>query len=251
MNSNNRRDFLKYASVGLVSPLHFLAGDSKKQVVEIRKAPALNIVCVGAHPGDPEFGCAGTMAKYADAGHKVTFLYLTRGEAYDANKSHSAAAAIRTKEAEDACAALKVTPKFFGQIDGSTEVNNKQNELFLKALSSLQPNIVYTHWPVDSHKDHQAAGLLTLAAWIKSNKSFDLYFYEVNSGSETMLFAPTEYVDISGVMNVKHDAMFAHQSQDPVGTYNNFFKKMEEFRGLEAGVNAAEAFVLLKGARRS
>jgi hypothetical protein len=25
----------------------------------------LNILCVGAHPGDPEFGCGGTMANIA------------------------------------------------------------------------------------------------------------------------------------------------------------------------------------------
>jgi hypothetical protein len=30
------------------------------------------------------------------------------------------------------------------------------------------------------------------------------------------------------------------------GTYNNYFKPLEEFRGLEAGVKAAEAFVHYK-----
>jgi hypothetical protein len=40
--------------------------------------------------------------------------------------------------------------------------------------------------------------------------------------------------------------MYAHASQEPERTYLDFFKKMEEFRGLEAGVSAAEAFVRFK-----
>lgn len=42
--------------------------------------------------------------------------------------------------------------------------------------------------------------------------------------------------------------MFAHQTQAPQETYDDFFKIMEEFRGLEAGVKAAEAFVHFKPA---
>ena len=40
--------------------------------------------------------------------------------------------------------------------------------------------------------------------------------------------------------------MFAHKTQDPVNTYNNYFKPLEEFRGLEAGVKQAETFIHFK-----
>lgn len=53
----------------------------------------MHIVCVGAHAGDPEFGCGGTIAKYSDAGHALTFLYLTRGEASDPAKTYAEMAA--------------------------------------------------------------------------------------------------------------------------------------------------------------
>jgi LmbE family N-acetylglucosaminyl deacetylase len=81
---------------------------------------------------------------------------------------------------------------------------------------------------------------------MKMNKSFDLYFYEVNTGSETMAFAPDSYTDITAQREKKKIAMFAHKSQDPVNVYNTFFKTMEEFRGLEANVKAAEAFMLFR-----
>lgn len=218
------------------------------QKATLAQVPALaegkmNVVCVGAHPGDPEFGCGGSMSKYSEAGHNVTFLYLTRGEAYDAKQSHDKSAAIRTKEAEVACKALNVKSAFAGQIDGSTIVSNEMSASLHKLIESLKPDLLFSHWPVDSHQDHQVAGLLSLTAWIKMNKPFDLYFYEVNTGSETMGFHPTDYIDITANRDKKKMAMNAHQSQDPVKTYDDFFKAMEEFRGLEAGVPAAEAFI--------
>lgn len=52
----------------------FLA--SKNETVSTHHQPdkKLRVVCVGAHPGDPEFGCGGTMAKYSHAGHSVIFI---------------------------------------------------------------------------------------------------------------------------------------------------------------------------------
>src|SRR6476659_7236990 len=82
-----RREFVKSTSIGLgslaLSPLFTTANKTSQQNVETTSQKKLNIVCVGAHPGDPEFGCGGTMAKYSDTGNAVTFLYLTRGEAYN------------------------------------------------------------------------------------------------------------------------------------------------------------------------
>jgi len=208
----------------------------------------LNIVCLGAHPGDPEFGCGGTMAKYSDAGHNVTFLYITRGEASDPKKTYSEMAALRTKEAEVACKILHASPVFAGQIDGNTVLNKDQNEAIAKLIASLKPDIVFTQWPVDGHPDHQVTGLLALTAWVRAGRMFHLYFYEVNTGSETMAFTPTDYVDIATTHDRKKDAMFAHKTQDPINTYNDFFKPLEEFRGLESGVKVAEAFIHFKAA---
>ncbi len=186
------------------------------------------------------------MAKYTNAGHSVTFLYLTRGEAGDSAKSFAESAALRTKEAETACKLLNARALFAGQIDGNTVLNMQKSEEMTKLISAENPDIVFTQWPLDTHPDHQVTGLLTLNAWVKLGKKFQLYFYEVNTGSETMSFTPTDYVDISTVSDRKKAAMFAHKTQSPAVTYNTYFKKMEEFRGLEAEVKAAEAFIHFK-----
>ena len=208
----------------------------------------LNILCIGAHPGDQEFGCGGTMAKYSDAGHAVCLLYLTRGEGWggDPSLTPAQAGAIRTKEAEEACKILNAKPVFLSQINGEVEFNQMRAEEMTKMILSLKPDIVFTQWPLDSHMDHQILGCLTYTAWIKADQKFDLYYYEVDTGSESVRFTPTDYVDITSVHDRKMKAMFAHKSQGPQDFYDKDFKKMEEYRGLEAGVKVAEAFIHFK-----
>jgi len=203
-------------------------------------------LCVGAHPGDPEFGCGGTLVRYSEGGHNVAVLYLTRGEAGDPSKTYKESAALRTQEAEAACKILKAKALFAGQIDANTELNKASIENVYHLITAEKPDILFTHWPLDTHPDHQIAGLLSLNAWVKSGQHFRLYYYEVNTGSETLDFKPTEYVDISGVRERKKAAMYSHKTQNPAEVYTAFFKAMEEFRGLEAGVKAAEGFILFK-----
>lgn len=237
-SGKRRRDFIRLAAMGLGGIT--IAPDLS---VEYSSADKLHVVCVGAHPGDPEFGCGGTMARYSDAGHAVTFIYLTRGEAYNAKISYNDAAAMRTKEAEEACRLLKAKPVFAGQMDGNTVLDKKSSERMTELIMAENPDLLFTQWPLDSHPDHQVAGMLGLTAWHLSGKKFPLYFYEVNTGSETMVFTPTDYVDITTVREKKKAAMYAHKTQSPAEIYDGWFRTMEAFRGLEAGVKAAEGFI--------
>lgn len=243
-----RRSFIKTTSAG-VGALAFapFISKTKNQVSEgNHMEKKLRVVCLGAHPGDPEFGCGGTMARLARAGHSVTFIYLTRGEAGDPSKSFAESAALRTKEAEKACTLIQAKAVFAGQIDGNTILNKEKTDEMSKLILSENPDLVFTQWPIDAHPDHQITGMLGLTAWIKANRQFTLYFYEVNTGIETIGFVPTDYVDFSKLRDLKKAVMFAHKTQDPENTYNNFFKPLEEFRGLEAGVKVAEGFVQYK-----
>ncbi len=216
-------------------------------MIGLKHGPApLSVVCVGAHPGDPEFGCGGTLAKLSDLGHRVTIIYLTRGEAYDQKKTHEESASLRTAEAMTSCKILGATPLFAGQIDGNSEFTTSAADSLTKHIQELKPDIVFTHWPLDTHRDHLMSAVLTINAWVKGGQSFNLYFYEVNTGDETMSFFPTVYEDITQHRPRKKNALMAHRSQQPEQVYERFFKTMEDFRGLESGVDAAEGFIQFK-----
>jgi LmbE family N-acetylglucosaminyl deacetylase len=206
----------------------------------------LRVVCVGGHPDDPESGCGGTLASFSAGGHEVTVIYLTRGEAGISGKSSEEAAGIRSREAGNACRILGVKPVFAGQIDGDTVVNNEWTGKIRKLIDDANPDIVFTHWPVDSHKDHQCASLMTIQSWIRSDRKYELYFFEVCLGDQTQMFKPTDYVDITRFREQKRKAVYCHESQNPAGIYEAEdcnHTLMEKFRGMEAGVPAAEAFV--------
>ena len=204
----------------------------------------LKFMVVGAHPDDPETGCGGTMARLADLGHEVVAAYLTRGEAGIPGTGAAEAARIRTAEAERACTILGARPLFFGQVDGATEVNSQRYEETRKALSDEKPDVVLCHWPVDTHRDHRAAALLTYDAWLSLGRPFALHYYEVMSGHQTQVFHPTHFVDIGATRERKHEACFAHRSQKIEEAYPNDHGRMEVFRGMEALCECAEAFVL-------
>ena len=182
------------------------------------------------------------MARFADLGHEVVAVYLTRGEAGIAGKSHDEAAAIRTAECLEACKILKARPVFAGQIDGSTEINAARYDEMRKLLEQEQPDIVLTHWPIDTHRDHRAASFLVYDAWLRLDRKFTLYYFEVMSGSQTQSFAPTDYVDITATEDRKRAACFAHKSQNPAEFYAHH-DLMNRFRGKESGHRFAEAFV--------
>jgi N-acetylglucosamine malate deacetylase 1 len=236
---HSRREFLgaSFLAVPGLSP----SGTSAQSPLE----KPLSVVCVGGHPDDPESGCGGTLARYAAAGHRVTIIYLTRGERGISGKALDEAARIRTGEAERACGILGAAAKFAGQIDGATEVTAAAIERLVSLVRADAPDVVFTHWPIDSHPDHQAASLLTMRAWYAMKQAFPVYFFEVNAGSQTIGFRPTSYVDITTTREPKKRALFAHESQHGEAIYRDHHEPMESFRGREIGVAAAEAFIAL------
>ncbi len=242
MSQMTRRDVLcASAAIAAVGAPLAVAGAANAEATDGKK---LKVVVAGAHPDDPESGCGGTMALYADAGHEVVSMYLTRGEAGIPGMSHEEAARVRTAEAEAACRILGVRAAYLGQIDGATEVNKQRYEEVQRALREEAPDIVLTQWPIDTHRDHQAVSLLVYDAWLRMDKSFALYYYEVESGIQSQHFWPTQFVDVEAAESRKKRACMAHASQNPATDFWPMHERMLYARGAEAGVKVAEAFIL-------
>lgn len=84
------------------------------------------------------------------------------GERGIEGKSLDEAARIRTAEAEAACKVLGATPRFFGQIDGATELTHAHVGAMTKLIAAEKPDVILAHWPIDTHMDHQVASLLAI-----------------------------------------------------------------------------------------
>jgi len=207
--------------------------------IHLRAQKRLRIVVTGGHPGDPEYGCGGTIAKYAEQGHTVTILYLNRG---DITCPEPSATSVRVTEAKRACEILKARPMFADQCDGHAEVDNTHYDSFRSMIAAERADVLFTHWPIDGHRDHRAIAMLTLDAWLKLGKRGALYYYEVSDGEDTLMFHPTDYVDITSQEPTKRAACYAHASQSP-DKYYALQSQVSRFRGIESGHGHAEAFI--------
>jgi len=243
MNMNRREVLLGAAKMtsGLVAGAAMPNVEAETPSGEAEPTHKLKIIVTGGHPGDPEYGCGGTIARYSSQGHEVALLYLNNGE-WPAAKG-GAAANIRMAEASKACQILKARPAYAGQLNGRAVLDPSHFDEYRRILEAERPDVVFTQWPLDHHRDHRATSALTFDAWLQMGKRFALYYYEVSNGEDTLQFSPTHYVDITGTEPVKHSACYAHASQSPDRFYD-LQDQVAKFRGIESGCKRAEAFIL-------
>lgn len=248
MTKFSRRHFINSASAGVsFIAAAGVAGSAKFSTINNNDNQAgrkLKILVAGGHPGDPEYGVGGTIARYTEQGHNVVLFYLNRGEGGIEGKNGSEAAEIRSAEATKACEILKARPVFAKQIDGQSVVDASHYGQILEILKAEDPDVIFNQWPLDNHRDHRAISTLIYDGWreLLKSKQVLLYYYEVSDGEDTIMFSPTVYVDISGLEPIKRKACFAHASQSPEKFYN-LQEQVSKFRGLECGKNQAEAFI--------
>ena len=220
----------------LMLPLSMQAGEKWLQGYK-------KVLVIGAHPDDPESMCAGTMLKLKAMGAEVVAVYLTSGEAGIVGKTHEQARTIRQAEARKACEMLGVKAIFLTQTDGNAEVNKERYAEMKALVEAEQPDMVITHWPIDSHRDHRVCSILVYDAWRMTGRGFDLYYSEVMTGMQTQNFTPSLWVDITDYRDKKIEAYLCHESQELEGAVKEYHDTMERMRGMECQAKYAEAFV--------
>ena len=220
----------------LLLPLSMQAGEKWLQGYK-------KVLVIGAHPDDPESMCAGTMLKLKAMGAEVVAVYFTSGEAGIVGKTHEQARTIRQAEARKACEVLGVRAVFLTQTDGNAEVNKERYAEMKALIEAEQPDMVITHWPIDSHRDHRVCSILVYDAWRMTGRGFDLYYSEVMTGMQTQNFTPTLWVDITDYRDKKIEAYLCHESQELEGAVKEYHDTMERMRGMECQAKYAEAFV--------
>jgi len=227
------KKILLFNTVLLLSAIYCMAGPHHN-----------TIVVIAPHPDDAEASCGGLIANYILDGDSVILLTMTGGELGIWGKSEEEARAIRIIEARNAAATLGASIIFFGAIDASLSVDSVSTLQLTKLLLQINPDIVLAPWPLDVHSDHQASGLLAWRVFLKKQFSFELYFYETSNSPHTksFQFVPTDYIDVTGVMNKKQEALYCHKSQNPAEWWD-MYKQMALVHGYEADVPFAEAYI--------
>jgi LmbE family N-acetylglucosaminyl deacetylase len=217
----------------------------------------MNIACVCAHPDDIEILCAGTMIKYIQNGHKVTFIIATNGEVGSSTLPNKEIAEIRHREAKTAARIVGADLTWLGFQDEFLLESKETRLAFLNALRKADSDVVFTHYYDYYNCDHNMVHKITNDVGIHlsikniptknppiENNPY-MYFMDTITG---IGFEPEEYVDITDVMDQKKEALSAHESQY---TWLKEFSKVDyidlmetqaKLRGYQCGVKYAEAY---------
>jgi LmbE family N-acetylglucosaminyl deacetylase len=195
------------------------------------------ILAVGAHPDDIELGCGGTLCKVNKRGGKVVAVYLTKGE-------KAANGKVRAQETMNALKILGVSDVFFGDFHDTEVPSSFEAVDFLEQFGKkYNPDIVLTHTVNDVHQDHRQVGWLSISAFRNIPKILAYETPRVNPAT----FSPSYFVDITGCVKKKLEALRCHASQNSKRylAYEST-TNLSSFRGSQVGITAAEAFEVVK-----
>ncbi|MCA1822477.1 MAG: PIG-L family deacetylase [Pseudonocardia sp.] len=214
---------------------------------------AQRVLVITAHPDDVDFGSAGTIATWTDAGLEVSYCIVTDGDAggFDPKVPRSAIAGIRQDEQRKAAAVLGVTDvEFLGYPDGRLVVSYELRRDITRVIRRTRPDRVVVHSPqrdlrsvYSSHPDHLAAGEAALCAvYPDARNPFahpDLLEQEgldAHTVREVWVVSPNDkadrYIDITDSFDRKIAALRAHTSQTAHMT--NLEERMRAWGSLQA-----------------
>lgn len=221
-------------------------------------------LAIYAHPDDPDVSCGGTLAAWAGAGCEVRVLLCTDGGkgTSDADVDPRVLAGQRAVEAAAAGALLGLSgQEFLGYRDGELTDDRQLQEELVAAVRRFRPDIVLCPDPTAiffgqeyfNHRDHRILGLAALDA-VSPAASLPLYFPGAGAAHQvsTMLLSgtlePDVWVDISGTVEIKGEAVGCHRSQFPDGVEwaATAVRLGAEDAGRQAGVPYAEGFRRLR-----
>src|SRR5215211_6723035 len=190
-----------------------------------------NILVILAHPDDPEFFCGATLAKWARAGHHITYQLLTCGdkgfnESTPADMTPDALCAIRHEEQQAAAKVIGAEAVYFMDCaDGYLVPNLDLRRDVVRAIRKFKPDILVTCDPQTlfaiygiNHPDHRAAGQAVLDA--------------VFPAAGSPVFFPELLIDVTETWSIKLEALLQHKSQ--IGDIENFKERMKSRRAEES-----------------
>jgi LmbE family N-acetylglucosaminyl deacetylase len=223
------------------------------------------VLAIGAHSDDIEFGCAATLAKWADAGAEVHLCVCTDGSkgTWDSRADLGALVARREDEQHDAAKILgAIDVRFLRRVDGELVNDLGTRAEVCAAIREVKPDVVLGHdpWqPYRLHPDHFEAGRLAVDGIVAAR---DPHFFadqdlEPHRPRTLLLFEPGHVLHVErvdGHLDRKVAALLAHRSQwrstmgidaEPETEQAAFGARVREAAqtaGLRAGLRAAEAF---------
>ena len=220
------------------------------------------VLVIAAHADDDALGCGGTLAKLASQGYEIHAIYFTDGvSARKKDKDLNKKILNRKKNSIKASKILGIkTIKNFSypdnQLDNIPLLKITQN--IETVISTIKPDILFTHYENDLNIDHQIISKAVITATRPKPKSKikKIFLFETLSSTEwkysmknKQQFNPNYFVDISKTLKKKIKAFSCYKNEVcnwPHPRSLKGIKTLAMYRGQSVGIKFAEAFYLLR-----
>ncbi len=190
-------------------------------------------MAIVAHPDDIEFSCAGTMARWAREGARISYVLCTSGDVGIAEPGMTRAKAAEIREAEARAAAEIAGAReiiFLHERDGLLQPTLELRKKLVREIRRFKPEVVVTSDPTVvlasadyiNHPDHRAAATAAIDAVFPASGQPNLFEELADEGLKA--FKPRKvyvtswdrgdlFIDITDTIDVKVEALKAHTSQ--------------------------------------
>jgi LmbE family N-acetylglucosaminyl deacetylase len=216
------------------------------------------VLIVAAHADDEALGCGGTIARHVAEGDVVHAIFLADGVS-SRQGANSEELKRRLSATEKARQILGITSiEFLGLPD------NRLDSVALidviqpleSAISRINPQIVYTHHNGDLNVDHKVAhqAVMTACRGLPNSSVREILTFEVMSSTEWnspnhLPFLPNLFIDISNYLDKKASSLEAYNLEMRPSPHSRSIEhiiNLARHRGYCVGVNAAEAFMVMR-----
>lgn len=191
-------------------------------------------MAIAAHPDDIEYSCAGTLARWAKAGARISLVLCTSGDVGIAEPGMTRARATEIRETEARAAAAILGAReiiFLREPDGMLVATLELRKKLVREIRRFRPEVVVTGDPTVvwagegyiNHPDHRAASLAALEAVFPAAGQPNLFeeieqqegfkAHKVRKVYVTSWGDATDYVNIEDTIDIKIEALRAHKSQ--------------------------------------
>ena len=212
-----------------------------------------NILIILAHPDDPEFFCGATLAKWARAGHHITYLLLTCGDkgfnpvTTPAHMSPDELCAVRHKEQYAAAKVIGAESVHFMEYpDGYLVPDLNLRREVVREIRRHKPDILVTCDPQTlfavygiNHPDHRACGQVVLDAVFPAAGNLAYFSELLEEGFQphmpkevwcSLTMQPNVTLDVTDMWDTKMQAILEHktQVQDPEKLIERFKSRRAE-----------------------
>lgn len=219
--------------LGLVAQSLVIYALIARKIILLRAVQPRRVLAIAAHPDDLELSVGATLACLKDHGHMVACLVMSHG-------GRGGDGDARLQEAYQSAKFLGFAHIKVLDLD-DTRLDAYPNEMIRAIedmLAQFKPDLILTHSPHEVHQDHLAVYHATLRA-ARSHSSILCY----EGPSVTADFHPTFFIDISGYVDVKLEAVRKHRDQrGKPYLREDLIEGNLAFRGGQSKVAYAEGF---------